>query len=178
MKPLIFIICGKARTGKDTIGGIIIDYLKEKNNKAVKMSYAKYLKMYAIDYFDWDGSDDTKPRDLLQQLGTEIIRFKMNKPTFLIDRVVEDIEILSNYFDSFVICDAREEKEITIMKEKFNNVFSIKVNREVDILSDKQKKHYTEIALNNYKDYDYIIDNNGSLEELKDKVYSILKRII
>lgn len=178
MNPLIFVISGKARTGKDTIGGFIIDYLKENNYSPVRMAYAKYLKMYASDYFNWDGRDETKPRDLLQQLGTEIIRIKMNKPNFLVNRVLEDIEILSNYFDSFVICDAREEKEITIMKEKFKNVISIKVNREVDILSEEQQKHYTETALDDYKDYDYVLDNDGTLEELKIKVYNILKEII
>lgn len=178
MTPLIFIICGKARVGKDTVGGFIIDYLKENNHKPVRMAYAKYLKMYAIDYFNWDGRDETKPRDLLQELGTEIIRLKMNKPNFLVNRVVEDIEILSNYFDSFVICDAREEKEITTLKEKFDNVISIKVNREVDILTDKQKTHYTETALDKYNEYDYIINNDGSLDELNEKVVLILKELI
>jgi len=178
MTPLVFIICGKAGVGKDTVGGFIIDYLKKRNYKPVRMAFAKYLKMYAMDYFNWDGSDETKPRDLLQELGTEVIRVKMNKPHFLVNRIIEDIEILSNYFDFFIVCDAREEKEITLLKDKFNNVFSIKVNRDVDVLTDKQKKHFTETALDNYDDYDYVIDNNGSLDELRDKVDYILKELI
>jgi len=176
--PLIFIISGKARVGKDTVGDFIIEFLKRREYNPIKMAYAKYLKMYAKDYFNWDGNEESKPRDLLQQLGTEIIRKKMNKPHFLVNRIIEDIEILFNYFDSFVITDAREEKEITMVKDRFDNAISIKINRNVDVLTDKQKKHFTEIALDDYDDYDYIINNDGSIDDLKDKVYNVLKEIL
>ncbi len=178
MTPLIFIIAGKARVGKDTTGGYIIDYLKENGYSPIRMAYAKYLKMYAMDYFNWDGKEETKPRTLLQELGTEVIRIKMNKPNFLVNRTCDDIKILSNYFDSFVICDAREEKEITIPKEVFERVISIRVNRDINVLTESQNKHFTETALDNFDKYDYVINNNGSLEELKAKVIEILKENI
>lgn len=92
MIPLIFIIAGKARVGKDTTGGYIIDYLKENGYSPIRMAYAKYLKMYAMDYFNWDGKEETKPRTLLQELGTEVIRIKMNKPNFLVNRTCDDIK--------------------------------------------------------------------------------------
>ena len=38
------------------------------------------LKEYLKDYFGWDGSEETKPREALQQMGTELIREEMHKP--------------------------------------------------------------------------------------------------
>ena len=175
MNPIIFVIAGKARAGKDTTGDYIVNYLTKIGYKPIKLAYARYLKMFIKDYFNWDGKEETKPRELLQELGTEVIRKKMNKPNFLVNRTCEDIEVLSNYFNAFIISDAREESEITIPKNKFNKVISIKINRDTNILTEKQKNHYTEVALDQFNDYDYIIENNGTFEELEKKVIDIVK---
>ena len=36
--------------------------------------------------------------------------------------------------------------------------------------------HRTETDLDNYANYDYVIENDGSLEDLKEKVNDILKQ--
>lgn len=46
---------------------------------------------------DWDGSEESKPRKLLQELGTDVIRNKLNKAEMFIERQLDDIEIYS-YF--------------------------------------------------------------------------------
>ncbi len=73
---------------------------------------------YAKNYFGWDGRDETKPRELLQQLGTEVIREKLHKDTFLINRAIEDIEILSLYFDVIIVTGIRRKEEIDSLKSK------------------------------------------------------------
>lgn len=175
--PLIFIISGKAHSGKDLTGEIIVNFLESKHYKVTKMQYAKYIKMYVKDYFGWDGNEETKPRDLLQSLGTEI-RNTYNKPLFFINRIIEDIDILSNYFDAFVITDARTENELTIIKDNYEKVITIRINRNVDNgLTIEQKNNYTETALDNYNNYDYIIENNSSIEDLKNKIIKILNNM-
>lgn len=175
--PLIFIISGKARSGKDVTGDIIVKFLESKKYKVTKLQYAKYIKMYAKDYFGWDGLEETKPRDLLQSLGTDI-RNKFNKPLFFTNRMKEDIDILSNYFDAFVITDARIKDELINIKNNYEKVFTIRINSINDNgLTNDQKNNYTEIALNNYTDYDYIIYNNGTIEELKNNITEILNSI-
>ncbi len=106
----VFTISGKARHGKSTIADYIKEYYAEKSQKACIIPLARHIKSYAIDFFDWDGKEETKPRDLLIELGTEIIRIKMKKQMFHIDRTIEDIEILANYFDIFIVPDREAEK--------------------------------------------------------------------
>lgn len=77
-----YIICGKARHGKDTIAEIIKEYYEQKNKKLINLQYSSYIKEYAKKISNWDGSEETKPRELLQQLGTNVIRQKID-PLFL-----------------------------------------------------------------------------------------------
>ena len=68
--PKIFILSGIARSGKDTVAKIIKDYYKEKDT--IIISFGHYIKDYVKRVSDWDGSEETKPRDFLQQLGIEL----------------------------------------------------------------------------------------------------------
>lgn len=53
-----------------------------------------YIKEYAKRISDWDGNDETKPRTLLQVLGTDIIRNTIDDK-FFINRTIEDIKVYS-----------------------------------------------------------------------------------
>ena len=172
----IFVIAGKARHGKDTVAGYIKDYYA--NKKVINLAYGSYIKEYAKKISDWDGSDETKPRELLQELGTEIIRQKIDKD-FFVKRICEDILVYSYYFDIITISDARFPDEIEWPKSKFKNVISIKVVRDGydTVLSKKEQKHLTEVALDEYNNYDYVIHNDGTLDDLKNKVFDLVRRI-
>jgi len=178
-KNYIYLICGKARHGKTTSGNMINNIYAKKNMKVANTLIALYLKSYVKQFFGWDGSDETKPRDLLQELGTDIIRKKLNKPKFFINRTIEDIEILSNFFEAIIIDDIRFPEEIEDIKQKYPNTISIKINRPnfESELNLKQQQHATEIALNNYNEYDYVIENDGTLEDLQNKLEEIVKKV-
>ena len=45
--------------------------------KMISLQYGSYIKEYAKKISNWDGNEETKPRELLQQLGTNIIRKNM-----------------------------------------------------------------------------------------------------
>lgn len=173
----IFLICGSSRHGKDTIGNFIENYCKENNVKFCRTQIAKYLKMYVKDYFGWDGSEETKPRTLLQELGTDVIRGKLNKEFFFADRTAEDLEILSHFFDVAAVTDIRFPLEIDTIKKKFDNVVVIKVNRinYESVLTAKQQQHKTEIAMNDYSGYDYVLTND-TLDQLEKDVINVLKK--
>ena len=72
----VYLICGKARSGKDTIAAILKEKLENNNYKVCTIQIMRTLKGYLKDYFDWDGSEENKPRTLLQTMGTELIRKK------------------------------------------------------------------------------------------------------
>lgn len=88
----IYLISGKARTGKGTVSKIIKEEYEKRNLKVCEIQIMRTLKGYLKDYFGWDGLEDTKPRKMLQELGTDIIREKMNMPNFHIDHLTDDIK--------------------------------------------------------------------------------------
>lgn len=174
----IFVITGKARSGKDTIAGDIQEYYEKKSQKCISLAYATPIKEYAKKIVAWDGKDETKPRDFLQYLGTELIRKKID-PDFFTRRMKEDILIYSEYYDVIIISDARFIDEIEMIKNNFDKVVIIKVEKPnlISNLTEKQQQHASEISLDHYNKYDYVIINDNTLEELKEKVYNILDEV-
>ena len=170
----VIMICGKARSGKDTLADFLISRLKDK--KPCKVQIGQYIEYYAMKYFGWDGEEETKPRDLLIHLGTDIIRNKID-PNFHINRLVQDLEVLSYFYDTFIVSDVRFPVEIEKVKEKYDDVVTIKISRDSEELNQSQKSNITETALDNYTDYDYVIDNNGTLEELEQRAIDIMNEV-
>ena len=130
---------------------------------------------YARNYFDWEEGDE-KPREFLQKMGIEIIKEKMGKDNFLLDRLFEDIEILENFFDTFIITDARLIKEFEFIKSKYLDVVTIKIVRpDFDPeLNEEEAHHITETEIDNYDKFDYVIENKG-LDELKEAAVELIR---
>jgi len=173
--PKIIIISGKARAGKDTTAG----FLKEiYNEKMIILQYGSYIKEYAKKISSWDGNEETKPRELLQQLGTNIIRKEIDEK-FFIKKMIDDIKVYSFFFDVIVISDARFIEEIEDIKNTFDNIVTIRIVRPNfdNGLTEKEKKHPTEVGLDNYNSYDYKIINDGTLEDLKLKIERLVEVI-
>lgn len=171
--PKIFLLSGKARSGKNEISKIIERYYS--NKKCITISFGYYIKDYAKRISDWDGSEETKPRELLQHLGIELVRNKIDKRLF-IDRILQDIEIFSYFYDIIVISDVRLLDEITILKENYPDSISIRVvrNNYENNLTKEQKNHLTETNLDNFNDFDYIVNNDDNLEL---KIIEILSEV-
>jgi len=170
----VYILSGKAKSGKNVVSEIITNYYKDK--KCISISYSYYLKDYIKRITNWNGEEETKPRDLLQQIGIELIKNKINDKLF-INRLIEDIEVFSYFYDIIIVTDARLIEEIEIPKQKLKNVITIRINRDnIDNnLTDNQKNHITETALDNYNNYDYIIDNNKDYAYLEKEIIKILE---
>lgn len=164
----LYLISGRARNGKDTMSRMIAREYEKRGHKVCFIQLMRPLKGYLKDYFGWDGSEETKPREALQQMGTELIRQKLGKPTFFIDRLTEDIEILNTFFDVFLVTDVRLPLEIEELKKKFPTAVSVHIVRQgfENDLSTIEKQHYTETALDGYQNFDYEIVNR-SLEQLE-----------
>lgn len=176
--PLIFLISGKARNGKDTTAAMIKNYYEKNNKKVINLQYSSYIKEYAKKISDWDGSEETKPRELLQKLGTEVIRKKIDS-LFFVDAIIKDMKVYSYFFDVIVVSDVRTPEETDYPKNNFKNVFSINIRRTNfdNGLTEDQRNHYTEIALDNYDKFDFVLMNDGTLDDLNVKVEKILEGI-
>lgn len=172
----VYVIGGKAKCGKTTFGNYLREELKEYGYKPCVMHITEPLYTYAREYFSWNGHDADKPREFLQKMGIDIIKEKMGKKKFLLNRLYEDIEILSNFFDTFIITDARLIDEFVDIKNKYEDVVTIKLNRSnyEDNLTLEEKEHITEKEIDGYNEFDYRILNN-SLASLKEAAESIVK---
>ena len=173
----IYVIGGKAKSGKNTFGKLLREELKEYGYKPCVMHLTTPLYSYAENYFEWNENSDEKPREFLQKMGVEIIKEKLGKKTFLLDRLAEDIEILSEFFDTFIIVDARLKKEFDYFTSKYQDVVTIKLEREnyESGLSETEKSHITENDLDDYQSFDYLVNNNGIIG-LKEKVKELIKK--
>ena len=178
MNTQIYIIGGKARAGKDTVAAFIKEEMEKQKKKHLNIQYSFYIKEYAKKISNWDGNENTKPRELLQKLGTDIIRKNLGDE-FLIKKLVDDLKVYSLFFDCITVSDARLKKEIDIPKINFDNVKSIHIIRPNfdNGLTEEEKKHPTEIDLDDYGNFDYEIINDGSLDDLREKVVKLLKEV-
>lgn len=181
---MIYLIAGRGRNGKNTFASYIKEHLETRGRKVCQIELMRTLKGYCQDYFGWDGKEETKPRELLQRFGTDIIREKMNRPLFHINRLIEDIEILSNFFEDFIVDDVRFPLEIEKIKKAFPNdkVIAISITRESkkiaeEEMTEEQKHHITETALDGFHDYDYKVENNQTLEDLRRKAEELVKEV-
>lgn len=165
--PKIIVLSGKAKSGKNTVADIISEYYKD---KCIQISFAYYLKQYVKNITNWDGNEETKPRDLLQSIGIDLIKNKIN-PNLLIDRVCDDIKVYSYFFDYIIITDARLVDEIETLKNNFECITIRITNPKENNLTIEQKKHITETDLDDYK-FDYVIENN---EYLKENILKVIK---
>ena len=75
----IILLGGKANTGKDSTAEYIDEYYRSRGLDVVNIQIGYYIKMYAKEIAKWDGDNETKPRQLLQDLGTELIRKQRQK---------------------------------------------------------------------------------------------------
>ncbi len=175
----IFIIAGKAESGKDKLGEYMKKILEEKNYKPCILHFTKPLYEYAETYFGWNGDFNKKPRELLQTLGYDIIQKELGKKYFLADRILEDIEILEKYFNVFIIADGRLISEFERVKKKYPSTKVIKIERDTynNKLTKKEKEHITENNLEDYNEYDYIVHNINK-DDLYTKAMSIIEKEI
>lgn len=173
--PKIFIIAGIARQGKDTVASMIHQYYEKEGKNCINLQISHYIKEYAKQISGWDGREETKPRELLQQLGTDLIRKNIDNELF-IRRTVEDIKVYSYFYDIITLSDARFDYEVATLKEQFSYASFIKIERpnQVNDLG-IFRNHATENGLQNDSYYDTILCNDGTLEDLNKKVVAMLE---
>ena len=108
----------------------------------------------------------TTVREILQQVGTEFGRSMAND--IWCNSLFSDYEEHSNW----VISDMRFENEFEAVKKRGGLCITVK-RGEIP-----KQEHSSERALDGDRDWDYTIDNNGSLEELVDKIREILREAL
>jgi hypothetical protein len=103
-------------------------------------------------------------------MGTEAYRTIDNK--FWIKQLFNHID--SSGLKNVIITDGRFPDEIKAVTDRGG--YHIKINRNHDIKI-HNTQHTSETSLDDFCDADFVVDNNGTLDELKLKALEIKKEI-
>lgn len=177
----ILCIAGKARHGKDTCATFMKSFLEKKNKRVLICHYGDLVKYVCKTFFNWDGHKDKSGRQLLQFVGTDIIRSQ--DENYWVDFLVSILTYFNETWDYVLIPDCRfpnEINEIKKLENKINcNVYSVRVERDnfISDLTEGQQHHISETALDDFW-YDHIIYNDGTLTDLNKKCVSYINSVI
>lgn len=162
----VILISGKAQSGKDTVASMLREKLISDNHRVLLTHYADLLKYICCNYFGWDGNKDEKGRQILQYVGTDVIR-KRN-PTLWVNFVAMMLRYFHENWDYVIIPDCRFPNEVTTMVDNGFDTIHLRVVRQnfQSPLSEEQQKHSSETALDDTIP-DFYIENTGTLEELE-----------
>ena len=127
---------------------------------------------FTNDNFFEDKTDIT--RVLLQQYGTEIARKRFDDK-FWVKKAAERFnESIANFI---IVTDVRFPNEIDDMYDMVDaRIVPIRINRE-NKQSALIKSHASETALDDYPTWEYIIDNSGTLEELRESTKTVINSL-
>lgn len=181
----ILLISGKALSSKDTSAQFMASYLESKGERVLICHYADLLKYICKTFFNWNGVKDDNGRTILQHVGTDVIRIKNDRPNYWVNFIIDILWMFYDEWDYIIIPDTRFPNEIEEMKSEFNYskdynlVQSIRINRpNFDSgLSIEQLTHPSECALDGYE-FDYYIENNGTLKDLQLKCENLVDKLI
>lgn len=165
----VILISGKAQNGKDTTASILKQTLVDNGDRVLITHYADLLKYICTNYFGWDGKKDDKGRQMLQYVGTDVIR-KQN-PTLWVDFVAMILKYFKGNWDYVIIPDCRFPNEITRMIKAGFDTIHLRVHRPnfESPLTQEQQNHPSETSLDNFG-ADVYIENDSTLTDLKYKI--------
>lgn len=190
-EKLIIGIGGKKRHGKDTAYKILNKHFNFK-----QYAFADEIKLWCeilnpilgfdglirlndlLKFYTWDqiksfaGDEDDRYKEaseelrrLQQIIGTEIVRERVDT-NFWVKKVFEQIKEDDYKSKRFAITDVRFPNELKSIKDEGG--YTIYIKRKVK----DNDKHASETSVNE-SDFDEVVENYGTLEELEEKILKI-----
>lgn len=201
---MIIAISGKIGSGKNTVANLVAKYLTNTSKTIVHKYFAFKLKKiveiitgiemkqsFWNNYFSngiTDFSSEAKNifiaefnmtiGQMLQKIGTDVFRDHFDREIW-IKALFADYDQFEHSNSIWIITDVRFLNEVQKIKEL--DGILIKVNRfekNIDEFSKRDKQHASEIELDDCQDFDFVIDNNSTLEDLEENVKQIITNII
>ena len=158
------LISGKAGHGKDTLAKFLKSTLESRGKRVLITHYGDLLKFICTSYFNWDGRKNQDGRTLLQHVGTDIIRAR--RPQFWVIFILDMLTLLHDQWDYAIIPDVRFPNEIEGLADL--NPYHIRIIRPgYNMLTIEQQQHSSETALDNYKNVQLTVINDGTLNDLE-----------
>lgn len=158
-------MAGNMRAGKDTCA----DYIKEKYlNNAKTYSFAEPL--YDLLYMtqDYLNIERKKERNYLQFIGDY---GRQINPTIWIDKLITKLDTTC----PILITDARYYNELIRLKEEGFIIIRVLADETIRIKRGAMSlTHKSELEFDLFTEYDYIIDNNSTFNNLYKQLDAII----
>jgi len=162
MEKQVIIINGTGGSGKDTFADFCSEFAKVKNISSVDK-----VKEAAKALVGWNGEKDEKTRKLLVDLKQLSIEYN-DYPTVYAKKQYEEFK---NSDLEYLFIHIREIEEIEKVKKLLNAKTMLVRNPRVALITSNNSD------ANVYKyEYDYIIENDGTLEDLRQKAKEFVQR--
>lgn len=170
----IITISGKARHGKDDLAKRLKSEFESEGKRVVVTHFADFLKYICREYYNWNGEKDINGRTLLQNVGQG---FRKKSPNCWIDIMTAFLLGLGDDCDIAIVPDCRYPNELMCFNYFAENVFKVRVERPNfdNQLTEEQKCHESEIALDNYR-FDLYVLNDGTEEEYLNKSKKVIEQ--
>jgi hypothetical protein len=130
---------------------------------AIVKDLEKSINKLIIKDENWYENKTDITRNILQLYGTEIFRKRVDENWWV--KQVKNRCIASND-DIIIVTDCRFPNEITEMLCDDYETITIRINRNINT-NEQTDFHDSETALDNWQCWDYIVDNNSNLIELR-----------
>lgn len=164
----IIVVNGKGGSGKDTLENYFTEFAEMCKNKVNKTSMVEGVKDIAK-ICGWTGGKDDKDRKFLSDLKDLLEDYS--------DLPFEDVlnKILRSERDNYdyIFIDAREPKDIDRIKEIGLNCYTVLITREE---TNREYNNHADDGVFDYN-YNFKIENNGSLEDLRTKARELFEEI-
>jgi len=159
-------------SGKDSVANILKNKMELKNKKVLITHFADLLKYICRTFFNWDGVKDEAGRQILQYVGTDIIR--RTKPDYWCDFLINFLSMFKNEWDYVLIPDCRFQNEMRWPEEWDTTAVRVERLNFISPLSSTQQNHISETALDYYR-FDYTIASESGLDKLEIEVNKFIK---
>ena len=179
---LVVAISGKARSGKNSLAKSAGSNLCTFGLKVSEIAFASLVKDVARREYGWTGSKNGDGRALLDLIGKLL---RKEDPDCLIKNVVSALTMRETQGDEVIfVTDVRFRKELEALRKldgKYGlRVISVRVesNRAhiQNMPNKEQQQSIAETDLDNEQGWDFVIENNGTVDDYHKNIKALLKQ--
>lgn len=184
----VILISGKSSHGKDELGRLLEKQFTKYGQKVLITHFGDPVKWFAKAYFGYDGEKNIDGRNILQYVGTTLMR--SYSKFYWADIIGSFIAAVTrnNLYDVIIISDLRFYSEYeAICKyclEEGLELFTIRINRinpdgtpyKNPQMTKEQLNHISECELDDFR-ADFIVENKSEMRDLEESAFTVMRQI-
>ncbi len=169
MAEKIIIFSGKQYSGKDTVAKIMIekmpDFKRFAMGDVIKLEYGQKK---GLSYEEIEKNKPLYRQDLID-LGNW---GRSQHPDYWLKKIISQQ-------GKIMVTDVRVQHEYDVFKQAGAIAIRVEASRDVrasrgDLIGEND---VTEVGLDHIKDWDFVVDNNSTYENLKEQTFEIIKKL-